>query len=65
MVLKTKSLDKVRETVPTMKSDDNEIVRVNLNVPKHIRAKWKIAATERGVSITDLINEAVNEYLSR
>lgn len=69
MALKSKPLDQVRATVPNVLMQTDEIVRVNLNVPKSIRTKWKAIANERDMTVTDLIIDAVskysNEYVSK
>lgn len=63
MGLKSKPLDQVRKTVPNvLLQPADEIVRINLNVPKTIRTKWKAIANERDMTVTDLIIEAVNIY---
>lgn len=61
MALKSKSLNQVREDVPVFKEKD---VRVNLNVPKNVRAVWKIAAAQRHMDLSSLIVEAMNAYLN-
>lgn len=61
MALKSKSLDKVRDTVPVSEVTAEEVVRINLNVPKSTRNRWKAAAGERGTTVTDLIVEAMKK----
>lgn len=61
MALKSKPLDQVRN-VPTVQILTDEIVRVNLNVPKSIRTRWKDIANKRDMTVTDLIIEAVSKY---
>lgn len=61
MALKSKPLDQVRN-VPTVQIPTDEIVRVNLNVPKSIRTRWKDIANKRDMTVTDLIIEAVSKY---
>lgn len=60
MALKSKPLSAVREDVPVFKENG---VRVNLNVPKNVRAAWKIAAVQRDMDLAELIVEAMNTYL--
>lgn len=62
MALKSKPLDQVRPDVPVAAAAQDEIVRVNLNVPKSTRTAWKSMALQRGVTLADLINEAMNKY---
>ncbi len=65
MALKTKSLDKVRDSVPVEIVSREELVRVNLNVPVSQRQRWKLEAVSRGVPLSDLIVQAVEVYLSK
>ena len=60
MGLKSKSLDTVRADVPVADVLKSEMVRVNLNVPKHIRDSWKILAVQRDTDVTAMILEAMN-----
>jgi len=60
MALKSKPLDEVRDDVPVFKE---KAARVNLNVPKSVRAAWKIAAVQRNLDLAGLIVEAMNAYL--
>lgn len=62
MALKSKPLDQVRPNVPTAAAAQDEIVRVNLNVPKSTRTAWKAAALQQGVTLAELINEAMSKY---
>jgi hypothetical protein len=62
MALKSKPLDQVRKSVPNVQLQPDEIVRINLNVPKSIRTKWKAIANDRDMTVTDLIIEAVSKY---
>ena len=43
--------------------DENEIARVNLNVPLALRKRWKTAAAQAGRPMADLIVEAMDKYL--
>lgn len=65
MALKTKSLDKVRDSVPVEIVSREELVRVNLNVPVSQRQRWKMEAVSRGVPLSDLIVQAVEVHLSK
>jgi hypothetical protein len=62
MALKSKPLDQVRATVPVAAAAQEEIVRVNLNVPKSTRIAWKTAALRRGMTLAELVNQAMNKY---
>jgi hypothetical protein len=65
MGLKSKSLDLVRPSVPVHEVTKEDMVRINMNVPKSVRQNWKFAALERDLPMTDLIIEAMNTYLSK
>jgi hypothetical protein len=43
----------------------DELVRVNLNVPKATRLAWKTIALERGITLAELINEAMSKYSNK
>lgn len=65
MALKSKDLNAVRQTVPVQEVQKEELARVNLNVPESVRVKWKIAATEQKISLSELIIKAMNAHLSK
>lgn len=54
---------------PTLKKSalkaDDELVRVNISVPKSTRDAWKIEAIKRSTSMQDLAAHAVDEFLKR
>lgn len=62
MALKSKPLDQVRPDVPTSAAAQDELVRVNLNVPKATRTVWKTIALQRGMTLGDLIIEAMSKH---
>lgn len=62
MALKSKPLDQVRPTVPVAAAAQEEMVRVNLNVPKSTRTAWKAAALRQGMTLGELVNEAMSKY---
>lgn len=65
MGLKSKSLDAVRADVPVAEVTKEEMVRININVPESLRAKWKIEAVNRKTDLTTLILEAMSKYLHK
>jgi hypothetical protein len=65
MALKSKPLDQVRPNVPVSAAAQDELVRVNLNVPKATRLAWKTIALERGITLAELINEAMSKYSNK
>ncbi|MEI7429261.1 MAG: hypothetical protein WCL27_02320 [Betaproteobacteria bacterium] len=65
MALTAKKLDQVRPTVPVMAVTKGETVRININVSEATRKAWKLAAIERGMNVTEMIEAAVSEYMSK
>lgn len=67
MALKSKDMNKVRETVPVAEvAPKEDAVRINLNVPMSVRARWKAEAATRGKrSLAEMIIEAVEQSLSK
>lgn len=65
MALTAKKLDQVRTTVPVSAATKGETVRVNINVSVATRKAWKLAAIERGINVTEMIEAAVNEYINK
>lgn len=69
MALKSKDMNRVRETVPVAEAAPREeLVRINLNVPASTRVRWKVAAATLGGkqrSLSELIVEAVEAHLSK
>jgi hypothetical protein len=65
MALKSKSLDRVRAEIPTQSvAPQPELVRINLNVPKATRARWKMAAVQADKSLSEMIVAAMEAHLS-
>jgi hypothetical protein len=62
MALKSKPLKQVRQNLPVQIVTQEDLVRINLNVPKSIRSRWKIEAAKRDVTLTDLILDAMKKY---
>lgn len=66
MALTVKPLEKVRKNVPVRevaKASQEELVRVNLEVEKETRQRWRTEALQRGLSLKELIQEAVERYV--
>lgn len=66
MALTVKPLNKVRENVPVKevaKPSHAELVRVNLEVEKKTRQHWRIEAMKRGLSLKELIQQAMEAHL--
>lgn len=66
MALTVKPLNKVRESVPVKevaKPSQAELVRVNLEVEKEIRQHWRMEAIKRGLSLKELIQQAMQSHL--
>lgn len=45
-------------------SDEN-IIRMNISIPKFLKEEWEIYAKKEGLSISGLIRLSVNEYLKK
>lgn len=65
MALTPKRLKDVRPTVPVAAVGQQDLFRVNINVTEETRKRWKMAAIERNFTLSALIENAVNEYLSK
>lgn len=68
MALTVKPLEKVRKTIPVKavtKPSPDELVRVNLQVDKGTRIRWHTEAMTRDMSLTELIQRAVDAYVSK
>jgi len=66
MALTVKPLDKVRASVPVAevtKASPEDLVRVNLQVDKGTRMRWHTEALKRDMSLTKLIQQAMEEYI--
>lgn len=66
MALTVKPLEKVRKNVPVRevaKSSQEELVRVNFEVEKETRQRWRTEAVQRGISLRELIQNAMERYL--
>lgn len=67
MALTVKPLEKVRKSVPTQevaKPSLNGLVRVNIEVDKGTRLRWRTEAIRRGVSLKELIQQAVESHIN-
>jgi hypothetical protein len=62
MSLKSKTLSNVRDLPAVSVLMEEEQVRINLNVAKSLRNKWKAAALKREKTMTELILEAMKIY---
>lgn len=66
MALTVKPLEKVRKNVPVREvanSSQEELVRVNIEVEKETRQRWRTEAVQRGISLRELIQNAMERYL--
>lgn len=64
MGLKSKPLAAVR-TLPLEEVAKQDLVRINLNVPKHVRQAWKAAALKHEKTLTELIIESMGSLISK
>ena len=62
MSLKSKPLSSVRDLPAVSVLMEEEQVRINLNVAKSLRNKWKAAALKREKTMTELILDAMKIY---
>jgi hypothetical protein len=62
MSLKSKPLSNVRDLPAVSVLMEEEQVRINLNVAKSLRNRWKAAALKREKTMTELILEAMKIY---
>ncbi len=65
MALKSKSLDAVRPDVPVAVAAKEDAVRINFVVPASVRRRWKAAAVDADITLTDLLVQAMCEKLGR
>lgn len=63
MSLKSKPMDQVRPLPAVSMLEQEEVVRINLNVPKSQRNEWKTAALRHDLTLTELIVRAMSKYL--
>ena len=63
MALKSKPLEDVRPDVPVHEVTREEMVRVNILVPASTRKAWKTAGLRVDKTVTDMIVEAMTEYI--
>lgn len=66
MALTVKPLEKVRKNIPlqeVINSNINELVRVNIQVDKQTRQLWRTEAIKRGISLKELIQQAMEAYI--
>lgn len=67
MALTVKPLDRVRDNIPVKevaKPSQEDLVRVNLEVEKETRQRWRMEAIKRGISLKELVYQAVEEHLA-
>jgi len=62
MSLKSKPLSSVRDLPAVSVLIEEDQVRINLNVAKSLRNKWKSAALKREKTMTELIIESMSMY---
>lgn len=68
MALTVKPLSKVRSNVPVqevIKPANTEMVRVNLEVDKETRQRWRMEAIKRGLSLKELIKQSVELSINK
>lgn len=66
MALTVKPLEKVRKNVPVrevVNPSQETLVRVNIEVEKEMRQRWRAEAVQRGISLRELIQNAMERYV--
>ena len=66
MALTVKPLEKVRKSVPVQdiaKASAEDLVRVNIEVDKETRLRWRTEAIKRGMSLKELIQQSVEAHI--
>lgn len=66
MALTLKPIEKVRKDVPIQEVAKPlivDLVRVNLEVEKETRQRWRTEAIKRGLSLKELIQQAVEAHI--
>lgn len=66
MALTVKPLEKVRKNVPVrevVNPSQEALVRVNIEVEKETRQRWRTEAVQRGISLRELIQNAMERYV--
>lgn len=63
--IKTKKTEDVRATVPVGEVTKEVPVRLNLNIAPSVRNTWKRAGIDRNMTMTDMIEAAMTEYLNK
>ena len=66
MALTVKPLEKVRKNVPVRevaKPSQEALVRINIEVEKETRQRWRTEAVQRGISLRELIQNAMERYV--
>lgn len=63
MALKSKPISALRSDIPTsLLKEQPDMVKVNIAVPRELRAAWKFAALQRGVTLEKLVTQAMQPY---
>lgn len=65
ITIKAKRIEDVRPTVPVDEVTKETPVRLNLNISPSLRDTWKRAGIDRHMTMTDMIEEAMREYLQK
>ncbi len=63
LTIKTKKTEDVRSSVPVGEVIKETPVRLNLNISPSMRDTWKRAGIDLRMTMTDMIEAAMTEYL--
>jgi hypothetical protein len=65
ITIKAKKLEDVRPGVPVHEVVKEDSVRLNLNIAPSLRRTWKQAGLDRNMTMTDMIEAAMADYLKK
>lgn len=65
LTIKAKKLEDVRPDVPVHEVTKVDPVRINLNIQPGMRDAWKMAGIKLGMTMTDMIEQAMTEFLDK
>jgi hypothetical protein len=65
ITIKAKKIEDVRTTVPLDEVTKVDPVRINLNIQPATRDAWKIAGVQLKMTMTDMIDAAMRDYLDK
>jgi len=61
--LKTGRPSKKDKAIASMQETQEETIRMNVNIPKNFYKKIKQKALDEDTTVTDIVKQALNEYM--